>query len=93
MQLAGAPRRTLIAIVIIEAMLVAAVAVTVAGAIAVVTLSPILHHSVGVWFPRVGPLVVVGWASAVAAVVGLGMVVPVVRLSRMPPIRTVMGAE
>jgi putative ABC transport system permease protein len=93
MQLAGAPRRTLIAIVTIEAMLVAAVAVAVAGAIAVVTLSPILHHSVGVWFPRVGPLVVVGWASAVAAVVGLGMVVPVVRLSRTPPIRTVMGAE
>jgi putative ABC transport system permease protein len=93
MQLAGAPRRTLIAIVTIESLIVAAVAVTVAAAIAVVTLSPILHHSVGVWFPRVGPLVLVGWATSVTGVVALGMVVPVVQLSGTPPIRTVMGAE
>jgi putative ABC transport system permease protein len=93
MQLAGAARRTLIAIVTIEAVLVAGVAVMVAAAVAVVTLSPILHQSVGVWFPRVGPLVVVGWVAAVAGVVGLGMIVPVVRLSTTRPIRTVMGAE
>jgi putative ABC transport system permease protein len=92
-QLAGAARRTLISIISIEAILVAAVAVTVAAAVAVVTLSPILHHSVGVWFPRVTPLVVVGWAAAVTGIVGLGMIVPVVRLSTTPPIRTVMGAE
>jgi putative ABC transport system permease protein len=92
-QLAGAARRTLISIISIEAILVAAVAVTVAAAVAVVTLSPILHHSVGVWFPRVTPLVVVGWAAAVTGIVGLGMIVPVVRLSTTLPIRTVMGAE
>jgi putative ABC transport system permease protein len=93
MQLAGAGRRTLIQIVAIEACLVAAVAAVVAAAVAVVTLSPILHHSVGVWFPRVGPAVLGSWVAAIAGVVGLGMVIPVVVMSRARPIRTVMAGE
>jgi putative ABC transport system permease protein len=92
-QLAGATRRTLIAIVTIEAGLVAAVAASVAATVAVVTLSPILHHSVGVWFPRVGPALLGLWVAAVAGVVGLGMVVPVVVGSRTRPIRIVMGGQ
>jgi hypothetical protein len=93
MQLAGAPRRTLIVIGAIEACLVAAIATLIAAAVAVVTLSPILHHSVGVWFPRVGSIVLALWVAAVGAVVGLGMVIPIAVTSRARPIRTVMGGE
>jgi putative ABC transport system permease protein len=86
MQLAGATRERLVRIVGIEAAIVAAAALGLAGLVATTTLAPILHTSLGVWLPYLPPAIVAAGAVLVAALVAAGMVAPAAVLSRRPPI-------
>ncbi|HSJ46187.1 MAG TPA: FtsX-like permease family protein [Euzebyales bacterium] len=89
MQLLGADRRTLIAMTALEAMIVTATAVVLAAGVAGITLTPILHTSLGRWLPYFPPLVPVAGVALITCVVITGMVTPAVAMTRAAPIGVV----
>lgn len=89
MQLAGGTRRALVTASSIEALVVTVTALVLATGIAVVTLAPILHSSVGRWLPYIPVPVLAGGVLLVAAVVAAGMVAPAARFTRRQPIEVV----
>jgi putative ABC transport system permease protein len=92
-QLAGASRRDLIVMTAIEVFIVAGVAAVLAAGVACATLIPILHQSLGVWFPRVPLSVLLVWIATICAVVAVGMLMPTARFTLRRPIRVALTAE
>jgi putative ABC transport system permease protein len=89
MQLLGADRRTLIAMTALEAMIVTATAVVLAAGVAGITLTPMLHTSLGRWLPYIPPLVPVAGVALITCVVITGMVTPAVAVTCAAPIEVV----
>lgn len=74
MQLAGASRRSLIAIAALQAAVVTAVVAIVSAAIIVLTLAPVLHQALGTWWPHVALIDVAALVAGIATLVGAALV-------------------
>jgi putative ABC transport system permease protein len=88
-QLLGADRRTLVAIAALEGVIVTATATVLAAGVAVITLAPMLHTSLGRWLPYFPPLVPVAGIALMACTIITGMAAPAAALTRAAPIEVV----
>jgi putative ABC transport system permease protein len=91
-RLVGATRARALGVVICEALVVTVTGLGAAAAAAAATLLPTLHTAVGTWVPYLPGWVLADGVLGMAAVVGLGMVVPAAFLLRGAPIDA-LGAE
>ncbi|HZA87022.1 MAG TPA: FtsX-like permease family protein [Acidimicrobiales bacterium] len=89
MQLIGGSRRSLVGMMLVEAVIVSATAVVLAAGVAGVTLAPMLHTTLGRWLPFFPPIVPVAGVLLVTGVVIAGMVAPAATVMRAPPIEVV----
>ena len=93
LQLAGAARATVVTMVSMQAAIVTISALLLASAVAVITLLPLLHSTLHVWWPYFPPGVMVAGVAAAAVVVAAGMVIPAAVLTRHRPIRVVAATS
>jgi putative ABC transport system permease protein len=91
MRLAGGTRARVLAVLIGEALLVAAVAIGLAAGVSAVTLVPLLHPALGVWVPWLPAGYLAAAGLGVAALVLAGSVVPAAVLMRRPAIADLEG--
>jgi putative ABC transport system permease protein len=82
MQLAGATRQRVAAVVICEAVIVVATTLVLAAGVAAVTLLPLLHTSLDTWLPYLPAPYVVTGVLATAGLVLAGTVAPAAVLTR-----------
>ncbi len=93
LQLAGAGRATVVAIVAAQAVLVTMVAVLASALVAAVTLVPIVHGTLGLWWPHLPAGVVLCGIALIAALVAAATLVPAARMTRCPPVRVTASAQ
>jgi putative ABC transport system permease protein len=89
MQLLGADRRALVGIAALEGVIVTATAAILAAGVALITLAPMLHTSLGRWLPYFPPLVPVVGVALMACIVITGMAAPAAAMTRVAPIDVV----
>jgi len=89
MQLVGADRRTIVRMTLVEAVVVTVTATVLAAGVAGITLTPMLHTSLGVWLPYFPPVVPVVGVALVAGIVIAGMAAPAAAVTRAAPIDVV----
>jgi putative ABC transport system permease protein len=89
LRLAGATRQRILGVVICEAVIVLFVALTLAAAVAVATLVPLLRAGLHTWQPFLPWSYLLAGIAVTAVVVAAGTIVPAAILTRQPPIAAV----
>lgn len=92
MQLAGASRRAVLGVLLVQTAMVALTALLLIAGVALLTLVPLLHATVHVWWPYYPPVALAAGAAVTLAVVAAGLVLPGARLARDRPVRAVAAA-
>jgi putative ABC transport system permease protein len=85
-RLAGATRGRVLGVVACEALILTGTGLLAAAGVAVATLTPLLHSALGTWSPYLPLSYLATGVLAVAALVGLGTVLPAALLTRRPAI-------
>jgi putative ABC transport system permease protein len=89
-RLVGASRVRALAVVICEASVVMVTGLVAGAVVALVTVVPMLHGTLGTWRPYLPAGDAAAGVAAVAALVGLGTAVPALVAMRRPPVESVV---
>lgn len=85
-RLAGGTRGRVAGVIVCEALVVGFTGVLVATVVSLTTIVPMLHASLGTWWPWAPPAGVIVWVLALLAITVTGTLVPALAGMRRPPV-------